>query len=338
MDAEERLTLEDARAPTLLGAMHVHRYEVAADLCRGLRVADVGCGSGYGSAILAQACPEVLGVDLDAPTIERARKELGGTDGLEFDVADAREFLRERLRGRFDAIVMLEALEHVQDAEDVLVSLRRQAEDGLKLVVSVPNSSMLDEDNPFHVTDFGYDEARAAFGTFGDVRLLFQFIAEGSLIRGEEAGDGALTLGGEGEPEYANQFIALVNFGEEAGATASAVMRLEAEPISHRYVRGLESAVEELRAVNARLARQKLGMADSAAAALVARLHALEEELAQARITDQQAHLDWIEQLHRQIEEGRRTIAEMEATRAWQLGRRYWAVRDRFRRLAGRGG
>ena len=334
MDAKERLTVEEARAPTLLGTMHVHRYEVAGGLCGGLRVVDVGCGSGYGSAILASSCREVVGLDLDVPTIEAARRDFADVEGLDFQVADAHDFLRDGIHGRFDAVVMLETLEHLDDIEGMLVSLGRLAERGVKLLVSVPNSRVLDEDNPYHLARFGYDEALEAFMSFGNRRFLYQFIAEGSLIRGDDAGEGKLTLADEGEREYANQFIALINFDDGAGAAVSSSMQLQAEPIHHRYVRGLERANEELRAANARLARTKLGTADSAAAALADRVRALETELGDIRLLE---HKQWIDDLHRQIAEREQTIEEMRSTKAWQLGRRYWAVRDRFGRLLGRG-
>ena len=338
MDAQERLTLEEAQAPTLLGAMHVHRYEVAVGLCSGLRVVDVGCGSGYGSAILVRSCPEVVGIDLDERTIELARNDFADAQGLEFQVADASDFLRERLRDRFDAIVMLETLEHLENFEDVLASLRRHAEDGVKLIVSVPNSRTLEEGNPFHVTAFGYDEAHKAFEGFSDRHMLFQFIAEGSLIRDEHPGeDPTLKLSDEGEPEYANQFIVLVNFEEADFARASALMRLVAEPMHHRYVRGLEEANEALRRANARLARDKLGTADSAAASLVGRLRTLEDELAEIRRIEAEEvateeHRQWIDHLHQQIAERDRMIAEIQSRRAWRLLNRYWSVRARFTR------
>jgi 2-polyprenyl-3-methyl-5-hydroxy-6-metoxy-1,4-benzoquinol methylase len=331
VDAKERLTFEEATAPTLLASTHRHRYELAAELCTGLRVVDVGCGSGYGGAILARTCRAVVGVDREEQTIAQARSELGGTGGLDFEVADAREFLRDRLRDRFDAIVMFEVLEHLEDADDVLVSLRRQADDGLKLILSVPNSRMLDEENPFHVRDFGYDEAREVAERLGG-RMLSQYIAEGSLIRGDDEGEPVLSLAEEGEPEYANQFLLLVNV-DGGDATVSALMRLESDAINVRYLRGLERANEELRVANVRLAREKLGAADSAAASLAARVRALEKELAGARLLE---HKEWIDDLHRQIEEGRETISMMEASRAWRVGRSYWALRDRLRRLTGR--
>ncbi len=334
MDAKERLTADEARAPTLIGSMHVHRYEVAAGLCGGLRVADVGCGTGYGSAILARTCREVVGVDMDAATIESARRDFGDVDGLEFEVADARDFLQDGIVGRVDAVVMLETLEHLDDTEGILVSLRRLADEGIKLLVSVPNSRVLEEDNPYHLTSFGFDEVHDAFATFSNRRFLYQFIAEGSLIRGEEADEGELTLADEGEREYANQFIALVNFDDGARAELSSLMQLQAEPVHHRYVRGLEYANEELRLANVRLARKKLGTADSAAAALAGRVRALEAELNDARRLE---HKEWIDELHRQIAEREQTIEAMRNTKAWQLGRGYWAVRDWIGRLLGRG-
>ena len=44
---------------------HLHRYFFAADLAEGKRVLDLGCGEGYGSAILAERAKDVLGIELD---------------------------------------------------------------------------------------------------------------------------------------------------------------------------------------------------------------------------------------------------------------------------------
>lgn len=343
MDAQERLTRDEALARTLLGSTHVHRYELAADLCRGLKVADVGCGSGYGSEILARESPFVVGVDIDEETIAEARSTLAKPGRLEFQAADARDFLRERLRERFDAIVMLETLEHLEGREDVLTSLRRHAEDGLRLVVSVPNSRMLEEENPYHTFDFGYDEALEAFADFPDTKLLYQFLAEGSVIQGGDGADApaTFTLGEPGEREYAQQFIALVNFGEQPANTA--FMRLHADLLNQRYVSGLERANEELRRVNARLARSWRGTADAAAAALLAKIQRLEEALAEAnnKLAEANARRAWtpedqrmVEGLHAEIDGLNKAIADMQATRVWRLGSVFWS----FKRLLRPGG
>ncbi len=221
MDAVERLSRKVASERTVLASEHRHRYEVAARLCAGMRVADVCCGTGYGTEIVNEGADSVTGVDVDAGAIEAARADLGGADEINFECKDAMAFLRQDLRERFDGIIMFEGLEHLKDPQAALRELLRHSRDGLKLILSVPNSRAFEEGNPFHHTDYGYEEMRAAFGDFEDVTLLYQFLAEGSMIRSQELGDsgepaGRFDLLDHGELEYANHFIACIGFGNSA--------------------------------------------------------------------------------------------------------------------------
>jgi SAM-dependent methyltransferase len=340
MDVVERLTLEAAARHSLIAVEHVHRYDLAAELCPGLRVADVCCGSGYGSRILAEKSASVLGIDNDVGTIDAAQASLGGDGKIEFEVADAQEFLARDLGERFDALVLFECLEHLSEPDSALKALRSHAEHGMRIVLSVPNSKAFGEENPHHVTDYGYEEAQAALAGFDDCIVLYQFLAEGSLIRGTEGGEqaGRLVVTERGEPEYANHFIACINLGEElTGRPDWAQMHLEAAPVHNRHMLNLERANTELRSVNARLARGFLGIADSAAASLIAKLGRTERELAtmkkRLREKEQEAELHtWIDHLHEEIYKHKRQVQAMEATRAWRLAARYWRLRDRFLR------
>ena len=70
---------------------------VEAKLRRGARVADVGCGRGATTIIMAQAYPNstVVGFDYHLPSIERAReaaRETGVEDRVVFEVAKAKEY------------------------------------------------------------------------------------------------------------------------------------------------------------------------------------------------------------------------------------------------------
>jgi 2-polyprenyl-3-methyl-5-hydroxy-6-metoxy-1,4-benzoquinol methylase len=290
VDVVERLTLEAASEETLLATEHRHRYELAAELVAGKRVLDLCCGSGYGTEILAGAGCEVVGVDNDMATIDLARVTVGERTGAEFEAADALAYLRGVDAGRFDAIVCFEGLEHLPDVEAVLARLRELAEDGVREVLSIPNSRLFEEDNPFHLTDFGYEEARAAFAEFPATVMVPQFLAEGSLIvapdppQDTDGGDPeqpepALWLEDRREPEYANHFIFCVNC--DAGTLASrdrGRLRLEAAPVYNRYIRSLEQTVQELWRVNNQLTRLRLGTSGSAAASYLAKLERAKDE------------------------------------------------------------
>ena len=52
---------------------HYARYLFATRLCRGKRVLDLGCGCGYGSALLAEAAARVTGIDSAPEAIAYAR-------------------------------------------------------------------------------------------------------------------------------------------------------------------------------------------------------------------------------------------------------------------------
>jgi 2-polyprenyl-3-methyl-5-hydroxy-6-metoxy-1,4-benzoquinol methylase len=345
----ERLSLEAANGHALIAVEHKHRYELAAELCRDLRVADVGCGSGYGARILRESCPSVTGIDNDVATVDMANATVGSEADIRFEVADAHEFLERDLRESFDALVLFETLEHLEDPGRALRSLEAHARDGVRMVVSVPNSKGLHEENPYHLTDFGYEEVLAAFDSFDETMILYQFLAEGSLIRAPEPGElvGRIVATERGELEYANHFIVCVNSGSSlADLPAWARMHLEAAPVHNRHMLNLERANEELRRVNARLARGLIGTADSAAASLLAKVERTERELAavrqqlaereRAERQEQELHA-WIDQLHEEIDRRGREVEAMQATRVWRLAGKYWRLRDRVVRRGNSG-
>lgn len=238
----ERLGLDDVRAPTLIASEHLHRYEVAARLCDGLRVADVCCGTGYGTRVLADGGAEALGIDTAEEAIAEARRI-----GVRAEVADALEYLeRPGLPDEIDAVVMFEGLEHLPNLDRAASALRALASGGIRLAVSIPNSRLLgEEDNPFHETDFDHDRAMATLRGLGeDVVVLGQYLAEGSLIRGE-SGEGPLAAAAvmeeRAQPDLASHYIGLVGFADAAN-DLSARMLLAAAPVHRSYMLELEAA------------------------------------------------------------------------------------------------
>lgn len=283
MDVEERLSLEATSEHTLIACEHLHRYEMAAELTSGMRVLDLCCGTGYGAAILVERAGVVHGVDIDMATVDLAAATVGRETGATFEARDALAFLRaEDLAERFDAIVCFEGLEHLPDVEAALRELRRHAEAGVRILASIPNSKAFEEDNEFHLTDFGWEEVHAVLEGFDDTVLLFQHLAEGSVVLagGADELDARLVHLDYGEPEFANHFIIAVGFDADAvQAVHRARTQLVLAPVYNRYMKILEGANTQLRRRNAQLARGLIGRADSGAASFVSRLEQRVEEL-----------------------------------------------------------
>lgn len=283
MDVKERLSLEEVTEHTLIACEHRHRYEIAAELTAGLRVVDLCCGTGYGAAILAERAGVVHGVDIDVATVDLATATVGRETGATFEARDAVAFLRaEDLTERFDAIVCFEGLEHLPDVEGALRELRRHAEAGVRIIASIPNSKAFEEDNEFHLTDFGWEEVHTVLEGFDDAVLLFQHLAEGSVVLadGSDELDARLVHLDYGEPEFANHFIFAVGFDPDAVRAAHrARAQLVLAPVYNRYMKILEGANTQLRRRNAQLARGLIGRADSGAASFVSRLEQRVEEL-----------------------------------------------------------
>ena len=294
MDIKERLSLEAVSAHTLESSEHLHRYELAASVFGGRRTLNLCCGIGYGSVLMSRSALSVVGVDRDQAAIDSARVVAADAANASFVTADAVTYLADH-GSEFEAIVCFEGLEHLDRLPAAVELLVALAEQGTQLLLSVPNSKTFHEDNPYHVTDFGYEEAMALFGQFENAIVLHQHVAEGSLISADASAelDARLVLGDHGEPEYANTFVCAVNVEAIGGDFASARAHLTIAPWHNRYLKNLERANDELLRTNARLARGHLGRSDSAAAAYQALEHRLAEAERNLRERDEELAKVW---------------------------------------------
>jgi 2-polyprenyl-3-methyl-5-hydroxy-6-metoxy-1,4-benzoquinol methylase len=105
---------------------------------RGLRLMDIGCGSGYFAREMARAGANVTGTDVAPQMIEQARRqELESPLGIDFRVVDAAD-LAESFRARsFDIVTSCCALQDMPDIPRVLRAVREILTPGGRFVPSV---------------------------------------------------------------------------------------------------------------------------------------------------------------------------------------------------------
>ncbi|MDQ6917333.1 MAG: class I SAM-dependent methyltransferase [Pseudomonadota bacterium] len=132
---------------------HWHRYCVVLPAVAGKRVLDAACGEGYGSALLARAATEVVGVDIDDAAIAHASGRYADRSNLRFvsgscdalPVGDA----------SVDRVISFETIEHLSAQAMMLAEFRRVLAPGGALIISSPNKDIYSGEsgyrNHFHV-------------------------------------------------------------------------------------------------------------------------------------------------------------------------------------------
>jgi SAM-dependent methyltransferase len=143
--------------------LHLARYRFAATYVLGRVVVDCACGTGYGSAMLADAgAAAVTGVDVSEEAIAYARAH-HARHHVDFRVGDALTFVPERPP---EVWVTLETVEHLPHPARYLDRIHRLLAPGGWLIASVPTTVSTDG-NPFHLVDFTAHSWRTLVATHG---------------------------------------------------------------------------------------------------------------------------------------------------------------------------
>ncbi|HEX2085296.1 MAG TPA: methyltransferase domain-containing protein [Solirubrobacteraceae bacterium] len=173
----------------LVEAEHLVRYWWAGRLAAGRRVLDAGCGTAYGSAMLAAAgARHVTGVDRAAAVLEAARP--GCPAEVELVQADLRELpFADR---SFELVTCFEVIEHLAEPDAALKELERVVTRDGVLLVSSPNRDVYEPGNPHHVHEYTPGELQAALERFFphvEVRRQANLIASAVMPDDVAAGD-----------------------------------------------------------------------------------------------------------------------------------------------------
>lgn len=173
-----RASILDEWLPSIAGVVGILRG--------GASVADVGCGLGTSSLIMAQAFPasRFSGFDNHAGSINTARKaaaEAGVTDRVRFETASAKEYA-----GEFDLICFFDALHDMGDPVGAAAYARERLKPGGVVMLVEPYAEDRLEDN--------LSLARAPLSRF--------FYAASTLacVPGSQAQEGARVLGAQAGP------------------------------------------------------------------------------------------------------------------------------------------
>ena len=168
---------------------HLHRYLLACELAAGKTVLDIACGDGYGSAMLARYAAQVTGVDIDTPTVERARGKYVA-DNLRFLQGSATDMPLED--DSVDLVVSFETIEHLTEQDRMLCEIRRVLRPEGFLLISSPDkyeySDVPGYHNEFHLKELYCQEFEELLQKhFSRHALLGQRVVFGSLIASADA-------------------------------------------------------------------------------------------------------------------------------------------------------
>jgi SAM-dependent methyltransferase len=271
-----------------LWAEHVSRYAFAASLSVAGGALDIGCGAGYGTAILAAGARSAAGIDIATEAIAYARRHYSQPN-LWF--ASASALALPFSSARFGLVVAFEVIEHLADYRRMLEEAARVLAPGGLLVVSTPNRDYYAETraavgpNPFHAHEFDAAEFRAVLEErFAHVRLFAQNHSEAFLFSPCEPGPASARgkiESGAGKLEHAHFFVALCSDRERPAPAPFVFVPRAANLLRERD--------RQLQALEARLSQAQNRAADNIArleAEIAERNHwarRLDEELNEAR-------------------------------------------------------
>lgn len=143
---------------------HYQRYIFARDFVSAEMVCgDFACGSGYGSALIAEKAAKVTGIDIKQHVVDTISQRYAALSNLQFLCQD---LLKIDYKNVFDLIVSFETVEHVEEHQiiELFTNFARALKNGGILIFSTPYLQKKTREAielGFHLT-FDIDEKKIA--------------------------------------------------------------------------------------------------------------------------------------------------------------------------------
>lgn len=125
----------------LIYLFHLVAYNFARRYVAGKRALDYGCGSGYGTALLAGDCEHITGIDTAPEAITYAEQHYQAPNLSYETVRPASEGATPFSDASFDTVLSFQVLEHIRDVMPYLSEIKRILKPGGALILSTPDRS-----------------------------------------------------------------------------------------------------------------------------------------------------------------------------------------------------
>jgi len=170
----ERIYPADGSPETIAGNetlhLHLQRYQFAGKWILRGTVADLACGSGYGSYLLAteygNELNRIIAVDNSPVAIEYGKK-FYSHEKIVYELKDVLDF---RPTEQIDTIVSLETIEHLAEPEFFVNHAASVLTKRGRFIASAPVTPSMDA-NPFHHSDFTIKSFKKLFTAAGLVEV-----------------------------------------------------------------------------------------------------------------------------------------------------------------------
>ena len=155
----ERIIPEDikSREEYLLYLRHLYAYDFVKNIVtKDSLVLEVGCGEGYGSYLLSQYVKKIVGLDIDAETINHASNKYL-SQSCTFEIYDGVNIPYKE--NTFDAVISFQVVEHIHDDMNYISEIHRILKQRSTFIITTPNRAYRLKPgqrpwNRFHVREY----------------------------------------------------------------------------------------------------------------------------------------------------------------------------------------